>query len=105
MTCARILTCFAVVALMAGLVFTQPPAKEKKGKNKAAAAEPAPATHKVEKKPFKISLTVKGVLAAEETSEISYRPYPLLPPPPSQGPLTIRTIVMACRTNSGCVVK
>src|SRR5262249_22565652 len=45
------------------------------------------------KKPFTIELTVKGILDAEETAEISYRPQPMVPPPPTQGPLTIRKIV------------
>jgi HlyD family secretion protein len=94
MTSARIVGCFAVLALLAGIVYTQEAIQDKKPKGEASASDhPKPATHKVEKKPFKIELTVKGILEPEETAEISYRPQPMIQPPPSQGPLTIRTIV------------
>jgi HlyD family secretion protein len=95
MTWAKVVVCFAVMAMFAGILCTQ---ETKQGKQpdskggKAPAADPRPATHKVEKKPFKIEVTVKGILEAEETAEISYRPHPLLMPPASQGPLTIRKI-------------
>jgi len=72
------------------------PSKGELKKEKEAVTPPPaakPATHKVEKKPFKIELTVKGILEPEEMEEISYRPQPALQPPPSQGPLTIRKIV------------
>src|SRR5262249_49979135 len=96
MTWAKVCTSLAIIAMLGGLVFTQQqqPPKDKAKKGKAAGPEAAAApTYKVEKKPFKIALTVKGTLAAEEIAEISYRPHPILPAPASQGPLTIRTIV------------
>jgi HlyD family secretion protein len=95
MTCARVVACVAAFAMLGGVVFTQDATQDKRPKGDAgsAPAAPKPPTHKVEKKPFKIELTVKGILEAEETAEIVYRPYPLLQPPPTQGPLTIRKIV------------
>jgi HlyD family secretion protein len=89
MTVARIAVCLLVLALAGGLVFTQEPAKEKA----KASAEPKPATHKVEKKAFKVELAVKGILEAEETADISYRLQPSMQPSPAMGPLSIRTIV------------
>src|SRR5205807_240452 len=94
MSCAKIIPCLAIVALLTGLVFTQEPTKDKKSEGKGSSpAADAPATHKVEKKPFKIEVSVKGILEAEETAEISYRPHPMVQPPPSQGAMTIRKIV------------
>jgi HlyD family secretion protein len=94
MTCVRVVTSLALIALVAGLVSTQPPAKDKgaKGKPNASADKAASSTLKLEKKPFKIALTLPGILAAEEATEISYRPHPLIPAPQSQGPLAIRSI-------------
>jgi hypothetical protein len=96
MTWAKVATCLILIAMVAGFVSTQPPGKDKekaaKGKNAKGNETPAN-TLKVEKKPFKIALTVKGILSADETAEISYRPHPLIPPPPNQGPVTIRQIV------------
>ncbi len=96
MTCCKVVACFAVLVLLGGVVFTQekPTDKPAKDKDKAdrPAAEVKPTTHKVEKKPFKIELTVKGILEAAEAAEISYRPQPMVQPPPSQGPLVIRKI-------------
>jgi RND family efflux transporter MFP subunit len=94
MTCAKVVACLAALALLGGLVFTQETAKDQGAEKKAAKApaEPKAATHKVEKKPFRIERTIKGILAPEEAVEISYRPLPSLQPPPSQGPLTIRQI-------------
>jgi multidrug efflux pump subunit AcrA (membrane-fusion protein) len=91
MTCAKVVACLAVMALLGGIVFTQEVVKE--GKTGKPTAEAKPATHKIEKKPFKIELTVKGILQAEETAEISYRPHPMVQPPASHGSLTIRKIV------------
>jgi HlyD family secretion protein len=94
MISARIVAGFAVMALLGEIVYTQEASQDKQSKSEAAApAQPKPATHKVEKKPFKIELTVKGILEPEEMAEISYRPQPMIQPPPSQGPLIIRTIV------------
>jgi multidrug efflux pump subunit AcrA (membrane-fusion protein) len=91
MTCTKMIAGVAVMALLGGAVFTQDVGKDKPPKDKPA-AESKLATHKVEKKPFKIELNVKGILEAEETAEIVYRPHPMVMPPPSQGPLVIRTI-------------
>jgi multidrug efflux pump subunit AcrA (membrane-fusion protein) len=95
MTCFKAVAGLALVAVLGGMVFTQEGSKKSSKKKLAAppAAESLPATHKVEKKPFKIELTVKGILEAEETAAISYRPHLMVQPPPSQGPLTIRQIV------------
>jgi HlyD family secretion protein len=95
MTCTRVVACLAALALFGGVMFTQEPTKDKGGKDpgKKPAADKKPATHKVEKQPFKVERTVKGILAAEEAAEISYRPLPSLQAGPSQGPLTIRTVV------------
>jgi multidrug efflux pump subunit AcrA (membrane-fusion protein) len=97
MTCARAVACLVVLALFGGAILTQEPATgkgdKKSKKPAAAAADKKPATHKVEKKPFKIERTLKGILAAEEVAEITYRPLPTLQGGPSQGPLTIRTVV------------
>jgi RND family efflux transporter MFP subunit len=96
MTCARVVACLAVLALFGGGILTQEAATgqgDKKPKKPAAATtDKKPATHKVEKQPFKIERTVKGILAAEEVAEITYRPLPTLQGGPSQGPLTIRTV-------------
>jgi multidrug efflux pump subunit AcrA (membrane-fusion protein) len=96
MTCARAVACLAVLALFGGGLLTQEPATgkgDKKPKKPAAApADKKPATYKVEKQPFQIERTVKGVLAAEAAAEITYRPLPSLQGGPSQGPLTVRTI-------------
>jgi RND family efflux transporter MFP subunit len=96
MTCAKVVACLAALALLGGLVFTQEAAKDRGGEKKPSVApaevKPASPTHKVEKKPFRIERTIKGILAPEEAVEVSYRPLPSLQPPPSQGPLTIRQI-------------
>src|ERR1043165_6180255 len=118
MRCVRAVAGLAVLALFAGMVFNQEtrtdkPAKDKTDKSskdktdksaKDKTDKPAkdktdkpsddkPATHKIVKKPFKIERTVKGILAPEETAEISYRPHLMVHQPESHGPLTIRTIV------------
>ena len=94
MTFSKIAAGLAVLVLLSGVVFTQEAAKDDKViKGKPAPPPHAkPATHKVEKKPFKIELNLKGILEAEEAAEIAYRPHPLVMPPPSQGPLVIRQI-------------
>jgi multidrug efflux pump subunit AcrA (membrane-fusion protein) len=94
MTFSKVIAGFAVLVLLGGVVLTQEVGKEEKtGKDKpATVAESKPATHKVEKKPFKIELNLKGILEAEEDADIAYRPHPMVMPPPSQGPLVIRQI-------------
>jgi HlyD family secretion protein len=93
MTCAKVVAGIAVMALLGGIVYTQEPVQEKRPKTEPPSAAAKPATYKVEKKPFKIELSVKGILEAEYTAEISYRPHLTVHPPASQGPLTIRKIV------------
>jgi multidrug efflux pump subunit AcrA (membrane-fusion protein) len=119
MTSAKITASLATLALFATLAFTwgagggkqdqtdkkadkqdQPDKKadkqdqpDKKADKQAGAAEAKPATFKVEKKPFRIELTVKGMLAGEHSEEISYRPLPSMQPTVNQEPQTIRTIV------------
>ncbi|MCS7047165.1 MAG: hypothetical protein NZO58_12475, partial [Gemmataceae bacterium] len=51
------------------------------------------ATHKVEKKPFKIEVVVKSVLEPAITKPIIHRPELLQNVPYSPGPMTIRTMV------------
>jgi multidrug efflux pump subunit AcrA (membrane-fusion protein) len=98
MTRSNALAGIVLLAVLGGAVFTQEPAAPSKGKDgkgpaaKKAAPPKKPPVHKVEKKPFRIELTVKGVLEGEAAAEIAYRPYPFVIPPPSQGALTIRQI-------------
>ncbi len=93
MTGARVVACLAVLALFGGLLFTQEPAKDKgAGKKAVAAADKKAPTHKVEKQPFQIERTVKGILTAEQAAEISYRPVPALQSGPGHAPQTIRTV-------------
>jgi hypothetical protein len=90
MTSARAIVCLLCLVLLGGFVFTQTPAGDP---GAGVIHIKSPGTLKVEKKPFRITLTVKGILSPAETAPISYRPHTLIPPPPSQGPVTIRTIV------------
>src|SRR5580700_3257434 len=71
MTWAKVVVCFVVMALFGGILFTQESVQDKKpdGKGGKSAAEPKPAIYKVEKKIFKIEVTVKGILEAEKTAE------------------------------------
>jgi HlyD family secretion protein len=94
MTSAKLLVGLALVALLGGVVFTREEPATKKQKAKAAkpAEPPSKAGVKVQKKPFKIELILKGTLEAEEAAQIAVRPHPFVNPPPSQGPLTIRKI-------------
>ena len=93
MTWAKVVVCFAVMAMFGGVLLTQETVQDKKPDGKGKSPEPKPATHKVEKKPFKIELTVKGILQPEEAQAIaSFRPQPMLMQLPSHGPLTIRKI-------------
>jgi multidrug efflux pump subunit AcrA (membrane-fusion protein) len=88
---AKVVTCFAMLALLAGVVFTQETNQDKDSKPESADAKPP--THKIEKKDFRIELTVKGILEPEETSPISFRPQRMLNSPVSHEPLSIKAIV------------
>jgi multidrug efflux pump subunit AcrA (membrane-fusion protein) len=97
MTRTAIIAGIALLAVLGGVVFTQeaPPAKKGKTGPASAGEKPAvarPAVCKAEKKPFRIELTIKGVLEGAEAAEVVYRPQPFINPPASQGPLTIRRI-------------
>jgi multidrug efflux pump subunit AcrA (membrane-fusion protein) len=93
MTRVQVTAGFVLLALLGGLAFTQEASKDKPPAERTGSATASASTHKVEKKPFKIEINADGILSAEETAEISYQPQPMVQPPPSQGPLTIRTIV------------
>ena len=105
-TWKSLIACVALIAVLSGGVLTQgtaqsttqpsPPKNKEKGKegvDPAASKDPAstkkPATYKVEKKPFKIELAVKGVLEPEEATWIAYHPQPTSPFPPA---LTVRKV-------------
>jgi multidrug efflux pump subunit AcrA (membrane-fusion protein) len=88
MTSVRVGMCLICLVLVGGFVFTQTP-----GGGQGPGGSKPPPSLKLEPKPFRVTLTVKGILAPSETAEISYRPHILVPPPPSQGPLTIRSVV------------
>jgi HlyD family secretion protein len=94
MTNAKLIAGLMVVVLLGGALFPGENVASRKEKGKAAKpAEPSSKSAiKVEKKPFKIELTLKGTLEAEEAVQVAVRPYPFTNPPPSQGPLTIRKI-------------
>jgi HlyD family secretion protein len=92
MSWAKVVVCFAVMATFGGVLLTQEIVQDKKPDGKGKSSESKPATHKVEKKPFKIEVTVKGILQPEEAYAISFRPQPMLMQLPSHGPLTIRKI-------------
>jgi multidrug efflux pump subunit AcrA (membrane-fusion protein) len=97
MTRTSVVAGVVLLAILGGAVFTQEPSPGKKrrpGKGQAGDAAPANklVTQKVEKKPFRIELTEKGILEAEETAEIAYRPHPVANQTAGQGPLTIRKI-------------
>src|SRR5437588_9959844 len=89
----------AAATLLALVVWTQAPAqqgdKKKAGADGLPAKEPVkkPATYKVEKKAFKIELSLKGVLQAEEVHEIAHRSTPTTGLPYHAGPLTVRSAV------------
>ena len=101
LACAAVVSALFVIALAGG---AQPggdakdkdkkEAKTKPAKDKPA-KEPAkkPPTHKVEKKPFRVSLALKGVLEPAEAVAIAHRPEPVINVPYTSGPMTIRTIV------------
>ncbi|MCI0682020.1 MAG: HlyD family efflux transporter periplasmic adaptor subunit [Gemmataceae bacterium] len=102
--CVAVAAAWLVIALApaaqtGGDAKDKKPAKDKSAKGAAAKAGPAkepakkPATHKVEKKPFRVELALKGVLEPAETVAIAHRPEPLINVPFTSGPMTIRTIV------------
>src|SRR5262245_15216869 len=69
--------------------------KDAKDKKDKLAKEPAkkPATHKVEKKPFRVALALKSVLEPAQSAVIAHRPEPVINVPYTSGPMSIRTIV------------
>src|SRR5262245_23698003 len=86
--------CGVLTALLAGAALTQtgqPGADDKKKPGKEPAKKPA--THKVEKKPFRVELTSKGILEPEQTIAVAHRPQPAVGTPYSPGPLTIHKVV------------
>src|SRR5207245_1363122 len=91
MTNRRVLAASAglIVALL-GIVWTQAPAQTG-GKKKGAASKDkdAPKTHKVEAKPFKIELSIKGALEANEATWIAHHPMPTMNLPYAPGPMTV----------------
>src|SRR5438445_10914047 len=82
----------AVTAYLLGIGWTQAPAQSG-GKKKGAPAKDkdkdAPKTHKVEAKPFKIELSVKGALEANEATWIAHHPMPTMNLPYAPGPMTV----------------
>ncbi len=98
MTCCKVAACLTALSLLAGFVFTQEAAQKKGGPDKPAvesksdkpAAEPKPPSYKAEKTPFKIELTVKGILEPEETAPISFKPQRMLNSPVAHESLLIR---------------
>src|SRR5687768_4144715 len=63
-------------------------------KKKKADADKKPATYVVEKKPFQVEVSVKGVLEAEEVVPIAHRPLPTAPGLPyAPGPMLIQKLV------------
>lgn len=83
----------ALAALVGCLLI--PPCAQSGGDKDKPAKEPAkkPATHKVEAKPFRVVLNLKGTLEAAEVIQIAYRPEPFVNVSYSPGSQTIRTIV------------
>jgi multidrug efflux pump subunit AcrA (membrane-fusion protein) len=97
MTSAKLVTVVVVLSVIGAAVLTQRRLgaleDEKPGAKPAESSKQPGNTYKVEKKPFRIELAIKGILEAEVATEILYRPQPMVNPPPTQGPLTIRTIL------------
>ena len=85
----KVAACLAMLVGFVSVVETQEVAKGKKPVEKKA---DKPATHKVSAKPFKIEVTVTGILASEEAAEISFQPQLMLRAADGQGTLTIRKI-------------
>src|SRR5262249_42114005 len=102
MTKRRVLaTAAALIALTLGMVWTQAAAQRdgdkqregdkkkketpRKDKDKAADVK----THKVETKPFRIELSLKGALEPREATWIAHHPMPTMNLPYSPGPMTI----------------
>jgi HlyD family secretion protein len=98
MTRSRMLAGTVVPALMAGLFLstgvTQSPRTEA-GKAPAKTAEAAKPVDvfKVEKKPFKIEIAVKGHLEPEEAAEVYFRPEPIPNFSADYAPLIIKNVV------------
>jgi hypothetical protein len=97
----------AVVFLLTGLLLTRTalpaggedtkkpqgkkPATVEAGKDKDEKDAKKEKTHKVEKRPFRIELTLKGMLEPDKTTEIAFRPQPSLGSP-FPAPLTIAKV-------------
>src|SRR6267378_2477303 len=95
MTNRRVLAASAVVAAaLFGIVWAQAPAQSG-GKKKGAPSKDkdAPKTHKVEAKPFKIELSVKGALESNEATWIAHHPMPTMNLPYAPGPMTVVKVV------------
>jgi multidrug efflux pump subunit AcrA (membrane-fusion protein) len=89
--------CAALLVAAAGVSLTQEaPTKDtdskKAGKEttKPPKDTARPATQKVEKKPFKIDLVVKGILEPEQGAEVAFRAQPLVGLQVGPGPLVVR---------------
>jgi multidrug resistance efflux pump len=97
MISVKVVAALAVLAVLGGVVCTQKAVSSKdddaKPAKTAAKETKKPATHKVEKKPFRIELSVKGILESEEAKEILFRPQPMVIPPPTHGGLAIVKVV------------
>src|SRR5687767_4276176 len=101
LACAAVAAALFIIALAGG---AQPGGDAKDKDKKEAKVQPAkdkpakepakkPPTHKVEKKPFRVSLALKGVLEPAEAVAIAHRPEPVINVPYTSAPMTIRTIV------------
>lgn len=89
MKLVKVAACLAMLVGIVDVVETQEVGKGKKPIEKKA---DKPATHKVSAKPFKIEVTVTGMLAGEESAEISFQPQVMLRAADGQGTLTIRKL-------------
>src|SRR5262245_7785765 len=93
--CKTVAALTIMLAVLLAQAWAQQPGVKKDDKTSTGKDTPTtkkPATHKVEKKPFKIELAVKGMLSSEAPSEIAYRPFPVVGLPYSPGPMTIRKV-------------
>lgn len=96
LACAAVVAAVFVIALgRAAQPGGDGNAKDKKDAKDKPAKEPVkkPATHKVEQKPFRVMLALKGVLEPAAAVAIAHRPEPVINVPYTSGPMSIRTIV------------
>ncbi|HEV3256918.1 MAG TPA: HlyD family efflux transporter periplasmic adaptor subunit [Gemmataceae bacterium] len=91
----RTLGCLAVLFVLAGCDLAPENGQVKKpdqqAKKKPAAPAAKPATHKVEKEPFKVELTLKGTFEAEDMTEVTLSPEAWTSD--AHGALTVKTAV------------